>query len=136
MRFLPTTRSTLLLAAFAALGCGGGGVSGPGTGTPPTPPPPPGTPNSIVVTNNAFTPVDLNAAKGATVTWSWDACSGGDPYGGGQTCVSHNIVFDDGATGSGVQSSGTFARTFATAGTYPYHCSIHGAAMSGRVLVQ
>jgi plastocyanin len=135
MRYPTVTCPTLTLFALAAmLGCGGSGASGPST-TPP-PPPPPGTPNSVVVTNNAFTPVDLNAAKGAVVTWTWNACTGGDGYGTGQTCTSHNIVFDDGATGSGVQSSGTFSRSFAAAGTYPYHCSIHGAVMSGRVVVQ
>ena len=39
---------------------------------------------------------------------------------------------DDGIA-SGTQSSGTFQRTFSAAGAYPYHCTIHGAAMSGTV---
>jgi len=67
------------------------------------------------------------------VTWTWNTC-GSDGY--GITCVMHDVLFDDGAT-SGAQNSGTFARTFATAGTFNYHCSIHGAAvMSGVVTVQ
>jgi plastocyanin len=138
MRHLTLLRPTLAsLALAAALGCGGGGgASGPSTGTPPPPPPAPGTPNSIVVTNDTFTPATLATAKGTAVTWTWNSCSGGDGYGTGQTCVAHNVVFDDGATGSGAQSSGTFTRTFAAAGTYPYHCSIHGSAMSGQVVVQ
>jgi plastocyanin len=30
----------------------------------------------------------------------------------------------------------TFSRTFSTPGTFTYQCSIHGAAMSGTVIVQ
>lgn len=123
----------ITLLAFTVYGCGG--YSAP-TGTTTPPPPPPGTPNSVVVTNNLFTPASLTVAKSATVTWTWDTCSGGDIYGNGQTCVSHDIVFDDGAPGSGAQSSGTFSRTFAVVGTFRYHCSIHGAAMSGQIVVQ
>ena len=71
---------------------------------------------------------------GTTVQWAWNSCSGGGVY-GGQTCVTHDIVFDDGAT-SGGKSQGTYSRAFASAGTYPYHCSIHGTAMSGSIIVQ
>jgi plastocyanin len=74
-------------------------------------------------------------SAGATVEWAWNSCSGGDIYGSGQTCVVHNVVFDDGAT-SGAKSDGVYNRTFATAGTYPYHCSVHTAAvMSGSITV-
>jgi plastocyanin len=67
------------------------------------------------------------------VTWTWNSCSS-DGY-GGTTCVAHSILFDDG-TASGSQSDGSWARTFTTAGTYKYHCTIHGAAMSGTITVQ
>jgi plastocyanin len=87
------------------------------------------------VTNNAFTPASLSATPGATVTWTWNSCTGGDGYGYGQTCVAHQIVFDDGAS-SDEQSSGSYQRTFAAAGSYPYHCKIHGTAMSGTVVVK
>jgi plastocyanin len=71
------------------------------------------------------------------VTWKWDSCSDPGAYGGYSTCVSHNVTFDDGSNlSSGSQSSGTYSRTFPAAGTYKYHCSIHGAAMSGQVVVQ
>ncbi len=84
-----------------------------------------GSTGDIQVGNNFFRPTSFPAATGATVTWFWSP--------GG---VTHNIVFDDNAPGSGDKSSGTFARTFPTAGNYPYHCSIHGAAvMSGTVTV-
>jgi plastocyanin len=131
------------LAAFAAsasllfaLGCGGGGGGGP------TSPPPSGgtggnggntggsTSADITVQNNQFSPTATTVAAGTTVTWTWNSCTG-DGY-GGQLCTDHSVVFDNGVrTGSGVQSSGSFASQFATAGTYGYHCSIHGTATSG-----
>lgn len=36
---------------------------------------------------------------------------------------------------SGVFSSGVFVHTFSTAGTYGYHCLVHGSSMSGGVEV-
>jgi Plastocyanin len=136
MRFFRPRNMMLVVAVSVLSGCGGGGGSttAPNTTTNNNPPPPAGTPNSVVVTNNVFTPGALSTTVGATVTWTWDSCSGSDGY-GGQSCVAHEIVFDDGPT-SGQKSSGTYDRTFATAGTYPYHCRIHGAAMSGSVVVK
>jgi plastocyanin len=138
MQVRSTSRVICVVALVVAAGCGGGGGGGPtanNTGNK-TPPPPPGTPNSVVVTNNAFAPTDLTVSKGATVTWTWDTCTGGGTYGGTETCVAHDIVFDDAAAGSGSQSSGSFSRNFSVAGTFPYHCALHGAAMSGKVVVQ
>jgi plastocyanin len=108
-------------------GCGGGSTS-PSQNVNNTTPPPGG----IAVTNNAFTPASQTVTVGSAVQWAWDSCTG-DPY-NGQTCVSHNIVFDDGVS-SGVQDHGTYSRTFTAAGTYPYHCAIHGVAMSGSITV-
>jgi plastocyanin len=103
--------------------------------------PPSGTPNSVVLTNNVFTPASLSTTVGSTVTWTWNACTSqatgtGDGYSTTTECVSHAIVFDDGISNSPVQSSGHSTRTFTAAGTYPYHCAIHGTAMSGQVVVQ
>jgi plastocyanin len=86
------------------------------------------------VSNDVFTPNSLTVTAGTAVTWAWNSCNS-DVY-GGQTCVTHSVVFDDGAQGSGLKSSGTFVHTFATAGTYTYHCGVHGAAMTGKVIVQ
>jgi plastocyanin len=44
------------------------------------------------------------------------------------------VVFDDGVS-SGLQDQGTYSRTFKAAGTYPYHCAVHGLAMAGSVTV-
>jgi plastocyanin len=120
------------IAVVCALGCGGSG----GGATNPTTPPTGNTPpvvDGISVTNNAFSPATKTVATGATVRWSWNTCTG-DPY-YGETCVAHSVTFDDGVT-SATQDQGTFSRTFATAGTYAYHCSVHGAAMAGTITVQ
>ena len=120
--------------AFASLSaCGGGGYSSaPPNNNPPsgnTPPPS----NGISVQNNMFTPGTKTIAVGSEVKWAWNSCTG-DAY-SGQTCVAHSVTFDDGAT-SPTQDQGTYARTFATAGTYNYHCLVHGAAMAGTITVQ
>jgi len=130
-------RMTLLLIVAAA-GCGGSST-GPSTGgnttTGNNPPPQtnPSTSSSITVSNNFFDPAATTVPVNTKVTWTWDAC-GGDGY-GGQSCTSHGIVFDDGAA-SGAQTQGTWSHTFTAAGTYKYHCSVHGTAMSGTVVVQ
>ncbi len=129
---------TISLLASALVACGGS--SGLSTQPPPPPPPPPPviTPpantNEVVITNDAFTPQNISVPVNTTVTWTWNTC--GTDYYGTPTCVAHDVLFDDAAT-SGAKSEGTFTRTFATAGTFKYHCSIHGAAvMSGTVVVQ
>ena len=124
-------------AAICLLAACGGGGGGDATPTAPTGSgnnPPPASP-SVTVTNNAFTPGDVTVAAGATVTWTWNSCTGGDGYGGGQTCYDHNVQFASGAS-SETRSSGAFARAFPAAGTYEYHCLVHGTAMSGRVIVR
>jgi plastocyanin len=117
------------VAIACLFGCGGSG-GGYSTSPPPggvnTPPPTGG----ISVTNNAFSPAAKTVAVGTTVTWAWNSCTG-DGY-SGQTCVSHNVVFDDGVS-SGLQDQGSYIRKFTAAGTYPYHCAVHGTAMSGSI---
>ena len=129
-----TTRNVCIaLALISAAACGGGGSSsGPSSQTPGNTTPPAG---AISVTNNDFAPATKTVTGGTSVEWAWNSCTG-DPYGGTQTCVFHNIVFDDGAT-SGTKDQGTYSRTFATAGTYNYHCSFHVLqGMVGSITVQ
>ena len=103
-------RSILLAALVAAAACSDdNGDGGPG----------PGPEGDIIVENNDFDPSSLQVAPGASVVWAWSS--------GGTT---HNVTFDDGEQ-SGNKSDGTYERTFATAGSYPYHCTIHGSATSG-----
>ena len=116
------------VAIACLFGCGGSSAStSPPSGVN-TPPPAGG----ISVINNAFSPTSKTVSVGSAVEWDWNSCTGSPGY--GQTCVSHNIVFDDGIS-SGLQDQGTYSRTFSAAGTYPYHCAIHGTAMSGSVTV-
>jgi plastocyanin len=110
----------LAIASLAACGGGGGsdtttGPSGNGGGTS----------SDVTVGNNFFSPATMSVAPGGTVTWTWAA---GDTL--------HQIAFVDNAPGSPKQSTGTFQRTFSTAGTYNYYCTVHGPAiMSGTITV-
>jgi len=74
--------------------------------------------------SNQFTPATVTVTRNGTVTWSFAA--------------RHNVTFDtQGAPpGTGDRDSGTASITFPTAGTFAYHCTIHGASMSGTVVVQ
>ena len=84
---------------------------------------------------------------GETVKWMWDGttahgvmsgmCNGG---GGGGGYVTKGYGDDD-CAGDGRFASGShtggfeFSHTFTEAGSFPYFCPIHGAAMKGRVVV-
>lgn len=74
-----------------------------------------------------FTPVTITIAHGATVAFQNNA---------GMT---HNVTFDA-VTGAPANvpdfASGTKSVAFPTAGTFNYHCTIHGVAMHGTVVVQ
>jgi plastocyanin len=123
----------LLVAVVSACGGGGSsssdGVTGPGNN-----PPVNSSTTKLTVSNNKYTPGHDSVAVGSTLTWTWNSCTG-DGY-GGSTCTSHSVKFDDGGESSDIQDSGTFSRTFAAAGTYTYHCAVHGAAMTGTVVVK
>ncbi len=64
---------------------------------------------------------------GETVTWNF--------VNGIHSTTSGNCCAGDGIWNSGTKSSGTFTHTFASAGTFPYFCSVHGAMMTGTVVV-
>lgn len=74
---------------------------------------------------NQFDPKDVVITPGGTVTWNF--------------ATTHNVTFSA-ATGVPAnitdKSSGSDSRTFATAGTFNYICTIHGSGMSGTVRVQ
>ncbi len=81
----------------------------------------------VTVSNFSFDPKDLHVPAGATVEWVDQ---------GGR----HTVEADDGAFKSPILVSGDhFDFVFAQPGTYPYHCSFHGAAgghdMAGSVVV-
>ncbi len=82
-----------------------------------------GTPNSVSVRDNYFTPSTITVKAGSAVTWTWAGKN------------DHSVTFNDGTT-STTQSTGVYTRTFSTAGTYSYHCAVHGTSMSASVTVQ
>jgi plastocyanin len=72
----------------------------------------------------AYQPNPVTAQAGQSVTWTWEDQ-------GNQ----HSVSADVGSFESCLQGAGsTFTTTFAKAGTYPYHCSIH-PQMKGSVTV-
>jgi plastocyanin len=86
-----------------------------------TAPAPGGT--TLAIANFAFDPASVKVKAGTTLTWT---NNDGAP---------HTVTAADGSFASGRLSTGaTFSFTFATAGTYTYHCAIH-SAMTGTVTV-
>ena len=78
---------------------------------------------TVAVRNNLFAPASLQVPVNTPVTWQWNSAG-----------VEHNVTFDT-EPNSQNRSSGSFSRTFPTAGAYAYVCTIHGAGMSGVVNV-
>ena len=114
-------RTIFFIAAYATLiGCSnspGGGITG-------------GHTTNIAVDNNHFSPTPDTVSAGM-VTFTWSTPSNG-----------HSVIWDSGPgtlpTHTSVMSSGTYSPTL-VAGTYQYHCSIHGGpgtGMHGTIVVQ
>jgi hypothetical protein len=124
------------LASFMLIaGCGssatgpsyGGGTGSNGGGSGGTPPScVPGSGTVCLVSGDQFSPAQITVAVGASVTYN--NVSG----------TTHNVTFTTPGSPENVAnfSSGTKVVQFPAAGTYNYHCTIHGLAMSGVVIVQ
>jgi plastocyanin len=129
MKFVKTLAATALVVAAS---CGGGGTGYATTG--PTGGTTGGTQtggstgavqtNAISVNNDFFAPITAQVAVGSTVTWTW--ASGAS---------AHNVTFNDGPASGDKTSGDTYSRTFSTAGTFNYRCTLHGG-MTGSVIVQ
>lgn len=71
-----------------------------------------------------FDPVSVTVKAGQTVTWK---------NGSG---IGHTVTFDSGPSFDKQLADGSsVSRTFTTAGTYNYHCTIHGQSMHGTITV-
>ena len=81
--------------------------------------------NSVQATAQlTFTPVTLNVKTGDTVTWN------------NSSGIAHNVTFDSGpAFNQNLNDGSQVTRTFTTAGTFTYFCSIHGKSMHGTIVV-
>jgi plastocyanin len=85
---------------------------------------PPTPQEGVSIGDNFFSPMAITIQQGATLVWT---DNGNNP---------HTVTSDTGAFGSSQLSRGqTFSFRFTTAGTFPYHCLVHGQAMSGTVTV-
>ena len=92
----------------------GGGTNG--TGGP--------APNAVLIQNMAFDPATITVDAGTTVTWT------------NKDVIAHTVTSDNGLFNSGnIGSNGTYSYTFLTAGSFPYHCSIH-TSMKATVAVK
>lgn len=82
---------------------------------------------TVQVANNTFTPPSITVPLNTTVTWEWST-----------TTFAHNVTFDAvaGAPANIPDRTavGSVARTFNSAGTFPYLCTNHGG-MTGTVTV-
>ena len=105
----------------------------------PTPTPPGGTARVVNVgENGGNTFVDQISGNststipvGTTIQWVWVSGIHSTTSG---TCT--NVCTEDGIWDSGSGSGMTFTRTFTQAGSFPYFCEVHGAMMTGLVVVQ
>jgi len=124
---------SLLLVSLLALTVAACGSDTPATQpTPtPTPTPTPGTGTTVTIpigaaglTTTAYQPATVTVAVGGTVTWvNNDNIA--------HTATANSRAFDTGTINPGASAS----RTFSTAGSFPYLCSIH-PGMVGTVNVQ
>jgi plastocyanin len=116
------------LSACGSSGAGSGGNSGGGVTNPTaptTPSPSPQTATIAATTSLAFDPGSVTVAPGGTVTFAFGA-------------VGHTVVFDAQANAPAsittISANTSIARTFAKAGTFTFHCTVH-PGMNGTVVV-
>lgn len=123
----------LIPAVVTLAACGGGDSTSPsGTSSTPTTPTTPTTPsntaptqtNAVSVGDNFFSPSAIQVSPGTTVTWTWPSGTS-----------THNVTFSDGTTSGDKSAGSVFTRTFNSAGTFTYVCTLHGG-MNGSVLVK
>jgi plastocyanin len=120
--FRPITWAAILVSVFLlgiATGCssdkgnpyssGGGGGGNPGA-------------NEVWIQNMAFNPTSRTVSAGTTVTWT------------NKDAAAHTVTGSGWGSGN-ISQNATFAHTFATAGSYSYHCTIH-PSMTGTITVQ
>ena len=80
---------------------------------------------TVTIAGFAFDPASVTINAGDSVTWT------------NHDQAAHSVVFTGGGPRTGVLATGASATlTFVTAGTFNYICGIHGAAMSGTLIVR
>ena len=118
--FKPVFVGTLLLIGCGLLAsCTDKEVNNPGTSV---------VSSAIAVNDNFYSITEKTIFVGKSVEWSWEGNIGHSVTAGTSTNP-------DGSYDSGIISTGTFSRMFDTEGTYRYHCKVHGASMTGSIIV-
>jgi plastocyanin len=80
--------------------------------------------HAVAISGFAFSPKTITVTVGDTVTWT------------NSDSTAHTATADDGSFDTGTVGNGaTGSATFATAGTFAYHCKIH-ASMTGTITVE
>jgi plastocyanin len=78
---------------------------------------------NVNIVDFAYNPNSVTIAATQTVTWA-----NGDS-------TAHTVTFDSGPDCGNVAAGSSLAANFGTAGSFPYHCTIH-PQMKGTVVVQ
>jgi plastocyanin len=119
-----TTGLFIVVTVVAVAACSNSGASAaPTTATSQAPAASAAGATAVAIKDFAFSPATATAAAGSKVTWT------------NSDTTAHTVTFDDGSADSGNLAPGsTFDHTFATAGTFAYHCTIH-SQMKGTVTV-
>ena len=81
-------------------------------------------PNTVVMAGMAFSPASITVPVGTTITWQ-------NNDGVNHTSTSDTGVWDTGT----IPPAGSKTTVFSTAGTFPYHCTVH-SMMTGTVIVK
>ncbi|MEP6713137.1 MAG: plastocyanin/azurin family copper-binding protein [Ferruginibacter sp.] len=115
----------IIITGLIIFSCSKGSSSNSGYTPPPPPPPPGGGAAQVTMHNMAFAPASLTVTKGAVVKWQND-----DGF-------AHTVTSNDGSTfgSTTIAGGGSFSYTTTVVGTFNYHCTIHGIAMSGILIV-
>jgi len=124
MLVLVTVLAVLAVAVVLVSGCGKSTTTTP---TVPTTPKstPSTTPSSgganVTIADFSFSPATVTVAVGTKVTWK-------------NTGATDHTVTGTGWDSGNIASGSQYSKTFDTAGTFDYHCSIH-PTMTGKVIV-
>jgi plastocyanin len=79
---------------------------------------------TATIQNFAFSPAVIHVLPGGTVTWT------------NKDATAHTVTDVAGSFDSGnIAVDGTYKMTFAKAGTYTYHCTIHSMMPAATVIV-
>jgi len=80
--------------------------------------------HAVAISGFSFSPRNITVAVGDTITWT------------NSDAQAHTATADDGSFDTGtIGNGGSGSATFATAGTFPYHCKIH-SSMTGTITVE